>query len=524
MFLTEKKKTIFYVVLLFIFSVSINQYYGYQGLNPIDSFFIFNSGYDILNGHYPFKDYWTITGPFIAFIQAFFFKILGVSWFSYVVHASIFNFFISAATFYTLDKFKLNINYCFLYALVVSILAYPSSGTPYVDHHSSILSIISLFCFILALKTNLKIYWFLLPIILVLSFLSKQTPTGYFFLIIIFLSIIYFIFNFNINKIIYGALGSILIVSIFLLILFIGKISLQSFFEQYVLFPLSIGGSRIDFLLPLEFSRVVLRFKLIHFSSLILFIVIIKKIIENHRYLKSGEFLILISLISSSYALIAHQLMTLNGLFIFFIIPILAGFSHIYYLKYLGNKNYVLYLLIFLTVSSGIYYGYKYVHKRDFLDLRKVNIKNAINPKVLNYKLDGIKWITPMYPNEPEKEIAKLQKVINIIKNDSRNKTIITDYQFISVILSFYDNSPSQVWFVNHVVNQDKKSKFFKIYKEFSINKLKENKIEIVYIIKPLWGGNNVFENGLNKNCYTKKEITEVLDSYLLQSCKELSN
>ena len=73
MFLTEKKKTIFYLILLFIFSVSINQYYGYQGLNPIDSFFSFNSGYDILNGHYPFKDYWTIAGPFIAFTQAFFF-------------------------------------------------------------------------------------------------------------------------------------------------------------------------------------------------------------------------------------------------------------------------------------------------------------------------------------------------------------------------------------------------------------------------------------------------------------------
>ena len=57
-----------------------------------------------------------------------------------------------------------------------------------------------------------------------------------------------------------------------------------------------------------------------------------------------------------------------------------------------------------------------------------------------------------------------------------------------------------------------------------SINKLKENKIEIVYIIKPLWGGNDVFENGLSKNCYTKKEITEVLDSYLLQQCKELNN
>ena len=51
-----------------IFSILTNQYYGYQGLNPIDSFFSFNSGYDVLNGHFPFKDYWTITGPFIDFL------------------------------------------------------------------------------------------------------------------------------------------------------------------------------------------------------------------------------------------------------------------------------------------------------------------------------------------------------------------------------------------------------------------------------------------------------------------------
>ena len=33
-----------------------------------------------------------------------------------------------------------------------------------------------------------------------------------------------------------------------------------------------------------------------------------------------------------------------------------------------------------------------------------------------------------------------------IIKNDSRNKTIVTDYQFISVFLSTYDYSPNKVW------------------------------------------------------------------------------
>ena len=42
-----KKKEMFYVIILFLFSVSINQYYGNLGVCPIDSFFSFNSGYDI---------------------------------------------------------------------------------------------------------------------------------------------------------------------------------------------------------------------------------------------------------------------------------------------------------------------------------------------------------------------------------------------------------------------------------------------------------------------------------------------
>ena len=88
--ISKKQKEIFYFLILLFFSISFNQYYGYLGINPIDSFFSFNSGFDVLNGHFPFKDYWTITGPFIDLIQAIFFKIFGVSWFSYVLHASVF--------------------------------------------------------------------------------------------------------------------------------------------------------------------------------------------------------------------------------------------------------------------------------------------------------------------------------------------------------------------------------------------------------------------------------------------------
>ena len=195
-----KIKERIFIIVLIMFSILFNQYYGNIGIQPIDSFFPFNSGYDVLNGYFPFKDYWTITGPFIDVVQALFFKILGVSWFSYVLHASIFNSIFVLFFFYVLRKFQLDLNYCFLYSLFLSILAYPSSGTPYVDHQSSYLSVMAVFSFILALKTNSRIWWLILPVILGISFLTKQTPTGYIFIIILILTVFYFICNFDLKK------------------------------------------------------------------------------------------------------------------------------------------------------------------------------------------------------------------------------------------------------------------------------------------------------------------------------------
>ena len=519
----KNKKKILYLLILLFFSILFNQYYGFLGLYPLDSLIFFNSGYEVLNGYFPFKDYWTLTGPFIDFIQALFFKMFGVSWFSYVFHASIFNFIFSASIFYTLYRFRLTVHYCFLYAFLVSIIAYPSSGTPYVDHQSSFLCVMAVFCFILALKTNLKKYWLILPIILGIAFLTKQAPTGYFILIISFLSFIYFTFNFDINKIIFFALGSFIFIFIFLAVVLINEIPLLSFFQQYFLYPIYIADSRVELFFPLELKRIFLRFKLHHLSLLILIIVSIKKIIENYKYLKNDEFLIIVALIGSTFALILHQLMTINGMFIFFLIPILTGFSHIYCLKNFKNKNYLTYLLIFLSIASTIHYWNKYIDKRDFVDLSKANLKNAVDAKILDNKLSGLKWLTPIYPNNPKEEILKLQEAINIIRNDIRNKIIATDYQFISVILSSYDYSPNKYWYKHHVY-PEKGDKYFEIYRNFFVSKLKENKIEIVYTVEPLIGDDDVLEDILSKDCVKKTQVTDILVSHMLLNCEDLKN
>ena len=255
-------------------------------------------------------------------------------------------------------------------------------------------------------------------------------------------------------------------------------------------------------------------------SYFILIAAAIKCIIKNFKNVKNNEVLIIISLVASAYALIAHQLMTINGMFIFFIIPILSGFSHVYYLKYFKKTKFFLYFLIILSISSTLHYGSKYIVSRDFMDLRNVNLEKAIDAKTFSQKLSGLKWITPFYPNEPEKEIFLLKEAINYIDSDTRKKTIVTDYQFISVILSQYDYSPNKYWFSYHA-HPDKSSKYFENYKKFFINKLKKNEIKIIYVVKPLWGGNEVLETIVDSDCFVKNRVTEILDTYLIKYCSD---
>ena len=161
------------------------------------------------------------------------------------------------------------------------------------------------------------------------------------------------------------------------------------------------------------------------------------------------------------------------------------------------------------------------IDKRDFLDLSTVSTSNSIDAKVLDKKLSGLQWITILYPDNPNKEIAQLKEAIQIIKNDRSNKILVTDYQFISVILESYDYSPNKYWYEHHVY-PTKNERYFEVYKKFFIDHLIKNKIQSIYIIKPLWGDKNVLESILNESCVRKTSLTEILDKNLLLECEAL--
>ena len=186
-----KHKEKILIFFLFLFSLLINQYYGNKGIFPLDSFSHFDTGFRILIGEYPFRDYWVIEGPTIDYLQSIFFYIFGVNWQSYILHASFINLILAFVTFKVLKNFNLNIYFCFFYSLSFAVLAYPSSGTPFADHHSAFLSILGVYFLIFAIKTEIKIYWILLPIFLGLAFFAKQVPSSYIIISTAFVLILY---------------------------------------------------------------------------------------------------------------------------------------------------------------------------------------------------------------------------------------------------------------------------------------------------------------------------------------------
>ena len=253
-------------LVLFLFSLLINQYYGNKGIFPVDSFAHFDTGYRILLGEYPFKDYWIVSGPFVDYLQSIFFYLFGVNWQSYVFHASLLNAILSVATFFVLINFKLNIYYSFAYAFFFSVLAYPTSGTPFVDHHSAFLSLLGIYSLILGIKKEEIKYWSMTPIFFILAFLSKQVPSSYVILSIIFLLLIFLIFKKKFYWIKYSLISTFLFTVFLFIFGKIQSIELNSFLEQYIYYPQTIASERFTNF-SFTFAGVIDHFKFIYVAS-----------------------------------------------------------------------------------------------------------------------------------------------------------------------------------------------------------------------------------------------------------------
>jgi len=203
-------------------------------------------------------------------------------------------------------------------------------------------------------------------------------------------------------------------------------------------------------------------------------------------------------------SLIQHQLLTKNQIYIFFIIPLFSSFAHIEMKNlFKKKKNYFNYFFIIITLFSLFKYNERFNVDRKFHELNYVDFSNSIRAEIISFKLKGLNWITPGKKNKEsvEEEIKSIKSILSILKKDTQNKLVLTNYSFISVILGESNNGISR-WYPENGSNfPSRNSNYYNYYKNFLISNIKKKNIENIYVLFDV----------------SKKNLTEYINSKCLK-------
>jgi hypothetical protein len=497
-------KNYIHIIIISLFSFLINFYYSKFGSFPIDTFLHYDSAVRILNNEYPVRDYWIVSGIVVDLIQSIFFKILGVNWFAYTFHSSLFNLVISIATYYFFLSLGLNKINSLIYTLCFATLAYTISGTPFVDHHASFFLLLATYLIIHALKTPKKNYlWFFVVMLFFLSFLSKQVPFAYVFFSQSVILLYVFIKNkyFNIVKTIF--ISSAILTVFFLIFLSYLNINFNDFYIQYIEYPKSIGEKRY-FSLNNSLESFFNQYKFLIFPIMIIFIIKCNKIMNNKLDLHSKEIISFLIILTLGASLILHQLLTKNQIYIYFLIPVFFALLESNLINLTKNlKKYCSFTIIIFLIVITFKYHLRYNETRKFHELENVNLKNSIKSEIIDPSLGGLFWLNPMYKNAPKNEILILKSAISRLEKTKPNIMFFTNYLFLDSITTKNLNNPNKCFTKDGTCFPIKGNKFYKNYKDFIKNKIKRKKIKKIYFFRHEKIDYQIIEEYLSQNCYS---------------------
>jgi len=311
--------------------------------------------------------------------------------------------------------------------------------------------LLGIYCFILALSGKGNIYLILTPIFFGLSFISKQTPSAYIIIPFGLMIILYSILNKNFKFIVYPILGSFIFLIPTILIGKMQGIAFDDFLIQYIFHPQNIGSSRL-ININFSFSVLIGKYKFIYILLIFLSYINIKNLISNKEYIKDKNFYIYLSILFYSLGLIFHQMLTKNQIFIYFLLPLLFALNVIYLKDIPTKSRSIILLLIFLTsLLLTTKYHLRFNETRKFHELNNVNFNLSKEAYLIDKKLSNLKWITPAYKDNPDKEIDFLKYVLRILKEDKREKMVMTHYLFFSALLEERLHAPSRTFTMDGV-------------------------------------------------------------------------
>jgi hypothetical protein len=155
---------------------ALNMHAGRIGFMPLDQSIAFDGAWRMLNGQLPWRDFMTPDGLVPIGLQAAFFAVFGVSWWSYLLHASLINGAAAALVFGYLRAAGLATAPSLSCALATGVWLYPQMGTPFRDQHSLFFSGVAVAGCCHAARSGRHGWWIAAGVAAGLAILSKPIP------------------------------------------------------------------------------------------------------------------------------------------------------------------------------------------------------------------------------------------------------------------------------------------------------------------------------------------------------------
>lgn len=504
----EKIKNSHYLIIIGFFSFFLNYYYSTLGVFPIDTFLHYDSAYKILNSDYPIRDYWIVSGFFVDFFQAFFFKIFGVNWNAYIIHSSFINLIASILVFKIFQNYKLSKKSSFIYSVSFSFLAYTISGTPFVDLHAIYLCFIAFYLIVDNILNNRFSFfsWSLVSIIYFVAFLSKQVPSLYLILINIFFLTLFFIYKKKIKLIIFIIIFSLVLILFFLIFLKLLNIGITEFYIQYINYPSSIGINRFKNF-NFSFESLFNKYKFILLPISFLIAIKINKLRKDKSSFTKKENIIFYIFVSMVFVLFAHQLLTKNQIYIYFLIPLCFGFLEVELAKIKFNyKKIVNFILLILVMIITTQYHLRYNVQRKFHELENTDLSKSINASLISKDLKNLRWLNPFYKDGPVEEINLLSNVIKAIEKNELEVALITNYIFLDSVTKKNINYFNKTFTLDGASMPLENSKYFNYYVKFLYQKILNKKIQKIYFINKENLNQELLTNYVDEKCYYQEK------------------
>ena len=165
---------------------------GRRGFMPLDHSVAFDGGWRILSGQVPWRDFGAPSFVTPSLVQALFFGLFGVTWWSFLLHAMVANAVFAGLVFGLARRLGLGLGVSGVLGLASSVIFYPPVGLPFADQEAFLFTFLALFVALVArgydgardVESDIgptpraKLLWAAVPLALLLGFFAKQLPSA----------------------------------------------------------------------------------------------------------------------------------------------------------------------------------------------------------------------------------------------------------------------------------------------------------------------------------------------------------